>query len=74
MLLSTTTDNMIGVGVGPHDVPDDVGSGRDLGAGGVVGLGVVGGLVPHLSLLHQVKVYGVVLLRTSVLRSTLYVA
>ena len=31
MLLSTTTDNMIGVGVGLHDVPDDVGSGRDLG-------------------------------------------
>ena len=56
MLLSTTTDRMIGVGVGPHDVPDDVGSGRDVGDVG-----------NHLSLvrciisLHSVHPYSVVL-------------
>ena len=49
MLLSTTTDNMIGVGV--HDVTDDVGSELGHGVGGVRDLGVVGvsGLALHLS-------------------------
>ena len=52
MLLSTTTDRMIGVGVGVHDVTDGVGSDRDVGIGGV---GDVSGLALHLSLLHQVR-------------------
>ena len=34
MLLSTTTDRMIGVGVGVHDVTDDVGSELVHGVGG----------------------------------------
>ena len=51
MLLSTTTDNMIGVGV--HDVTDDVvGSGRDVGVGGVGGVRYLGN---HLYLLHQIR-------------------
>ena len=55
MLLSTTTDNMIGVGVGPHDVPDDVGSDTDHGVGSDRDLGNC------IISLHSVHPYSVVL-------------